>query len=1448
MIFLVYTFFRQKHYALREGRFVFEKNEQLSTAESQKKEVGAGESFQERKAEARKEIDAIYDLGEYSTYNMRKLPQEFKDQLRDDFGQWIDANVSTYDKDKNSGIDAQEYKEFKDGLTKKVRGILDRLVQIKKERTEQAKAQTESAKDAKDRQELLDKGRKAMAEGKSLEGMEGVAYQLLEFQEDFKKDAESFSQMVGSFGTAKAAIDKANTPGKTGLSAVGDFARNHPILAGAMVPPPGIGTTLGVLGGVAVAVWADDTPEVKAAKVAKDEAVADMQKRLAEMKNRQKARMKKGAELNGAPEKIREKTKQKYEGYRTDAKSRQEEITRQKDLNDKKKQQMVEARENVLIMREAIDQKKSDQAGKVRAITERKEEFEKHSREMGTYERAVTQAIITLQQTIDQTPEPQKQELLDKLRKLVESQEKAKTTSEQMETAGKVTQQQIVTLEDGQNGATLQLGNLSVKMTKIEDVIKFCDTTSLSLDDACKKIDQQVIDLDKQELAELGQIDAMDKAVADTVLEVGVSNVELVSQAEQYLKMLQSMEARGPGILDTAGAVLKGIPGVEKATTWATKSAGDAWNSIKGVPVLGDAIQILGYMGEGWSKGIEAIGSGLQWVGDKLHLPDAWDWMSEASKHLSIGNPTGIPALDAVLDTITGGGLGTIIEVAAGVTDGVKEMVKGLGMMIAHPGDALRGIIELVNNPGMLIEAFLHKDKWHEESSGKIIGRMITDVAVTLTGGGATAKGFTTISEELGTLAAKNGGKITAEIIAKAAARGGIVFTETFAVDMSKLVMGILRSPATIAEGAGKLFQRIARGGKAAPELGEVAHAVVEAEDALTLDRPTLEAKTRAIVDDEAVTLDARTRAQKPMGKAPLLEEAQPFELSQQKKKKPAVPDGEDNLPIDLSQRKKHPGAGGVPGSEGNIPIELQKPLSKKPWGLPDVPPQSTFGKLYERAKTFFSKSEAPGVKIAAEVDDVAKLSPAELFSSLEKRIGQEPKLGQNLRSAIDNINKTLPPEQHLALADLQKILEPAELRLLVESDAKFLKESVLKKILQKDFDVIEMVEGGEKIGVRVYIDDTARIGKGGLGEVYEGYAVRWDRNGKIEPGQRLQKAAVKIEKEFNDIDATVNFARQNEFDTLAAVHALPDQGGLLRPYYVGRLRGPNGLPTERIITLTQQIERLPGLGPNASPSLSAIIKRLPELFARGAASPELALDFMTQALDGLKKLHRQVGRVHMDIKPGNIFAGMLDGMPRAVLGDLAGIPIEVLETLKIVYTPDATPFVFVQGKMIMLPHTPGYFHRGLQHLLGLQAWIKRHPGVKIPPNVMSLPDLGQWRNIITSGDSAMPGLLEQLQAHPDMLPPAVRDRVMKRLDALADRIDNVPNFEELRIQIEAAEDAHDAAALAKAKAEYDRAVDGLSGATSIEDVQGELAAIQGEIAAARSKSKPKAQPVSLSH
>jgi hypothetical protein len=759
--------------------------------------VPDAETFENRKKQARGEIDAIYESGKYDTYNFRTLPQAFKDRMRDNFGQWIDANIAKYDKDKNSGINAAEYAEFKNKLNEKVTEILDRLIEVKEQKKKQAEQVQENAEQAQEAQKRLEGIDTSKINEANLDTEDGCYTELLSYQKDFEKETEGFAAMAKIFSGTKNQIEEANKAHYTGATAFGEM----------------------------LVSWVEDIPEVKAAKAAKEKAVADFRAKLAEMKKRQQERQARGAILNGAPEKIRGRFIKQYEEEKN--KTRKE-LNRAKQAAEENKSEQ-ERLQRAIELNE--DQRKAAQAQydkimiRLREAERRKAEVQKRTgdmREAVTGFEATAAAARKKQTERGGAGAAEGSEEFRNAQSAKRSETGKMSAAELERQAGDAAikaRAALSGLETGLNEADKAVGDMDGSAMIIQRKLADMNTARKSLaSDLAKKqqagtllneevssLNNRISDLDKEEQQRIEYVDELDATIAETVIQVDTSNFELIKQGEEYLKMLSSLDVSGPGLLDTAGAMIKGIPGVETAYNWSGDKLSNAWQWAQRAPVLGAGIEIVGYMGEGWVKAWDAIGEGLSWLGDKMHLGEAWDWMSEASKHLSIGNPTGNAVVDAILDTLSGGGLGTIIEVFAGVTEGAKDLVQGVGMMLQHPFDTIKGLGALLNHPGKIIEALIQKDKWSTESTSKIIGRALFDVITTLTGAGATA-----ISVKTALIAMKLGGLSAGKALLLALK----TFPRVLAQDIGKMIAGAVKLPATMSRGLADLFQWIARGGR----------------------------------------------------------------------------------------------------------------------------------------------------------------------------------------------------------------------------------------------------------------------------------------------------------------------------------------------------------------------------------------------------------------------------------------------------------------------------------------------------------------------------------------------------------------------------------------------------------------------------------------------------------
>lgn len=1194
-------------------RLVFDNAEKPTDKPTTEAAPKREETVEVRRKQALADVDEIYDRGEYSTYNFRALPEEYKNNMRSNFEQWIRGKLSEYDKEGAAGIDVKEYEQFKASLEKKVTGVLNRLVQIKENRKAEAKQEELSAKEAQDRQNRLrEAGALNIIDDNNLESMDGLFTEMLAFQEDFRLEAESFGKLSGAFSKAKDSVDNANKSHHTGLGAVKEYAQNL------LADDPSL------------KIWIDDLPEVKVAKEAKDNAIKDFKQKLAAMKKNQKDRQARGKKLNSAPERIRVKTQKDYSERRVDLEKNKTEKEDKKKEVDERITTIKNSRDNMSVLISAVEQKKGDIEGKQRTLSEKATEFNNNSKEAGTYENVLTGAVKTLRDAIDHTPEPQKSELVKKLRGLLESQDKAKKTTEQYREAGHLTNQQVLSLEGGQGGrldTDLMLGDLNVRFGTIDQALLASQLAHATLDSQITNLGLNLSQLNTQEQLELDAITKMDTSVADMVIEIDTSNFELVRQGEEYLEMLESMHARGPGSLDAIGATLSGIPGFDKAYDSVGGGLSSAWGFISKTPVIGDAIEIVGYMGEGWSKGIEWIGSGLGWIGDKLHLQDAWDWMSDASKHLEK-----IGASDSFISYL-GGGVGTVIEVFAGVTEGAKDLVKALGMLVAHPFDTIVGLKHIVNHPGILVEGLIHMDKWDKESPSKIIGRALLDIGATLLGGGATAKGAKAASTKLGSLLAASGGRLSIRILGATIAEGVQVFGVTFAKDIYSLLAGIVKAPGQIArwtgssaigvanlskKGANAVIDAVvdaarkrAGGAKKAGKAGEEATTGIAksgekvgnvVEDSVTVPRENTKPKT----GDEGTVVERNVDHSNTVVEDVSVKPVDDLLDSTNVTVKPEpvkTPNQGTATVVDRGQRLLERGRYEVGSRYRSAARSVNRGLSsaRKTYEATMTTINESINSLRRPSRMQkIERNLSKNQKLSDHLVTI-KLSFENMMDALRKRT--DSRLDQDI--IVLNKNPDLPPEIMYDIA----VGNGGEFRdALTDQTVRYYK--------------------GEKIN------------GGSANEIDDAYYVLLDNSGGFTNGPKLNNAVIR--KPLLEYEAIT------KMDEATYRYATNIEGNdrLLRPLFVGE----NGL------TIVPKIKPVEGLG-NAI-SLDEIAQRV---------RPDEACLLYAEGLESLSVIHRAdlghlgIGALHLDSIFRNMFFGKYKGTTRVMMGDLAIVPVEDL-------------------------------------------------------------------------------------------------------------------------------------------------------------------------------------------
>ncbi len=1423
------------------ARFVYlEVKAESKTAEiDPKNKDQKDESLAKSKDLARKDVDAIFDL-EYNTYDFRKLPQELRKLIFDDFDQWIDGNIYKYDQDKNSGIDAKEYENFKVDLTAKVTKILDRLVQAKKEKIEEAKEAQESAQEISERQKRLEGVANVdQIVEKNLDNSEGLSLEILKLQEGLKKDTTAFSELGGQFSKAKEKVEEANKSKINGLAALGEW----------------------------VAQWVNDSSEVVAAKQELAKSIADFKQKLAQMKERMKERQERGRKLNSAPEEMKKHVAKKYQDQREFFARHRTELAESLAKNEERRLSALESKKTLVDQQKKHEDQQKNLENKREMLRERAQDAKNHAF-------ALNQIISTAKENLAkaQSTKNAKEEKVFSLQLQKALERKPETDQNAVSFSTAETDINVQVIKSKEN-----IAKSGSSLNEIDNVVATTESSRIELNNQDLEIDQLVVKNDANEEIELAKIDTIDSAISESVLEVDTANFELVRGGEDYLKMLESMAVRGPGTIDALVALVKPI----------TNTVFEVWANSKEMPYIGPVVEVLGYMVEGaedsvtwaWnhtiSWGIDRLGDGFTWVGDKLYIPDLVDWMREATKHMSIGHPTGNAAMDAILDTMTLGGFAVFLEMDSKILSKFKELFASFGMIISHPVEAGKGLLQLVNHPGIIIESLLQKEEWGKASPAVIISGLVMEIIMTLTGGGAAVKGYQAIAANI----AKNAGRVSARVIAESLLLGGKVAGVTFGKDMGHLALGILKLPVTLTNGAMNLINFIARGGKLVlgkgkallrgSKEGEVldtlgAEDIIHDEHVLeTLGREDIIHDEHAvgtlgredIIHDDLDTLgaddiiheNANMSASEKALESDLGHVAQDGDDVVQAKQdaQSYVEPGAENTAVYSDKAKRTIGheitrvhedhsevtqlyadnfdprkatansqevTSVYSETENKLAHDRREPVNQSVASTSEDTPimvkvkdpnetrvysDAQYNAAHDPEMTKFHSSEVyPRVESngynAMVTNSMEELESTPVMTNLEEtdralalyhlenQLSQFPKLEGKLYQVL--INKGIN------LKDLTQRLDAHEIALITNAGPE-ISETLLAKIIQRDFDYVEDVVDGVKVNTRFYLSDTP-LGRGGAGNVSKGFYVQWRVGEKFMPGDKLISGAIKLENELpSQVSAagrtTTGALFDAEVNTSRAVRDLPNRTGIIEPTHAGKriIRGANGeILREEAVIITKEIEPLPG---TAGVRLSDVSPHLPV---------ENTIRLTSEAFEGVGQLHNEVvingevGVLHLDVKPDNIFVGTVEGSTRAhgMIGDLSSIPMSELGHMRIGRTEalvtvdgvtttkevSAVQRELSNGNHVLVPTTPSYMARTTKHMECLLEWTRQHPGEVIQPNMKALPESFARTIEVGFGD--------QLHQTLGSFPAEVSAPIKARYDNLIKRLDDVPDLNNL--------------------------------------------------------------------
>ncbi len=1402
----------KKHFG--NQRFVF-------FAEVPQFSEGELEGIKKAKGEEKEELK-IADLvnavnGEVNKHSaqLAELPKEYNDKLHNEIKAYLERSTGRYEKDEVKGLSGNEFSSYVAAMQEKVKEMMkdwaptEEDIKAKKEAQEKAKTAKESAEKVMPKEQ-----REKILEGdpsniKTLDEL-GTAFSAYDqAQRDMQQDAMKVLPEVAEVQKNCAAFNKA----RSGLKAYKQFS--------AYLFPENDQERINLQ--TALATAKSNVKKSKEDFVAAQKKLKEYGDKLGNVSNKLKEdkmaeRDKRYKELD---EKGKEADKKKEE--------KQQEYKKLQDTQVK----LVEQRQKLGTHQEELEKAQKEKEQKVLLGQDGREQLSGF--QQGLY-LAVQQIDTALQNP----------NLSDEQRK-------------KLEDAKKDLEQKISDVQIGVDNAGETLAATQTNINELDEGKKKIAAQSLNIGDHLEQqvkpgldsIDQSIAALEEEKMKystdkdELGKyyenvfksLDGVDVAIDDALLKNNMANAQIEKSLDDATKALDKIDIAPPS----------GIGGAIEATV--------------GVP-------------------FRMIGGGIGAVGEAL--TDAGKWMAKQGEWLSNELEMNKDSMGSVAYGFARAGV-EIVNFPIGAAAGLTEMAGGLLTLVGEPVQTVKGLLALVGrdpatgewtgktagntwkNMGKAIICYEDFEKGH---IGLALGKIFPNVVITITTAGSVQAGK--LAGQAAFLAAREAGAG----VASAIGRGTIAFGRAAAADLAttaKNIPGNLKTFVVGGEGKANVIVRTGEGLKAvgAIDVGEAASGAVAKVKGAVKGKKGGEFVEQPIplvqkAGNEPLPL-VRKKGPKPHAEEPTIElhtkdlefvdEGTVFEL-----RKPKAKGGEPTIELktgDIEVIEPPPKAKAKPGEPtielktGDLePVSGPKPKPKSdhegyvPAGGEEATgarsPMGKERKSFGPSEGLEAPSGAKDARVGSGVDifdfaegktrvlsETEKIEHAKAYKGLSERLAKDAQLNERIGKAVAQINDRLPKGQKINVADLEKILDPAEMKLLTETSAENLSQTVISKVIKREFDMVEDVVRGQKVSVRVYIDDSANVGAGGIGKVNEGCFVVWEGEGIAGPGTKLERGAVKVNRPTDS--AGVKLAQDEEIAALRAVRDLPDQFGLLEPSFVGKRRivKPNGEVVEEIVTITKKIEKYEG-------TESAGLDKL-----MGEGGPEFVFSSMDSALTGLETFNGQVGRMHLDIKPGNIFVGTVDGKPVAVLGDLAGIPYSEMKNVRFlrgkieppIQLPDGTILkemdiphrLMPNGDLIQIPVTPTYFNNCAPHMRALQAWMEAHPNVpvdKIPGGIRSLPDLGQWGFM-------MKRYRAFLDRNPNVLPAAARQPVMERMNGLIAKLDDVPDFASIQARYEAAVSLGDAANAQRAAADMASALQKLESRIDIAAVQKELREMQ---------------------
>lgn len=407
------------------------------------------------------------------------------------------------------------------------------------------------------------------------------------------------------------------------------------------------------------------------------------------------------------------------------------------------------------------------------------------------------------------------------------------------------------------------------------------------------------------------------------------------------------------------------------------------------------------------------------------------------------------------------------------------------------------------------------------------------------------------------------------------------------------------------------------------------------------------------------------------------------------------------------------------------VPQEENTPVGKHPLDDPNIG-------ISPEVKLMMANL---GVKDVAELKKF--ITPDEL-KILEKSIDPENPERKSLIEAADVVlDKQGVLKAHIEALETQglnpkeliKNLSNAELDLLINSHENLGSDAtLLKRILTRDFDMVETPSGGTLL-----IYEGNKLGEGGAGRISDAMFVN------IPFGKKLDSTAVLDHGQVTKvpINAKTAFAIDDEINTQKIMKGFQNTEGLL----IAKLYG---VRINRITGEREPILLLPKIEPvnDATPPSATNITGL-----TGYVYPESKIHFQNQAAVGLGNIH-DAGYIHLDVKPGNMFAGKINGEIKGVMGDITLTDVKKVKDFAIgfqqireklgeamyqrvlnaknpdgkpTFDPETTTIDTATGNLV--PMTPAYAKKFIGGLLATQKYVIEHPDEKPPLHITEMAD-----------------------------------------------------------------------------------------------------------------------------